>query len=159
MAYIRCWNCNGNGLVKYPREDVKRCEECGGTGADYEKTKKTRVMSESEKTYPSPLPKLKSEKNNPTTQRFSALKIGQSFDFISHKRHFNSFYKRCWKISKTQYQDEDGGKHKVGSSNVKVFHVEAENPRKRKYRVRKNFKKYSKRSKVSRRRKSRRGKR
>jgi hypothetical protein len=48
MAYIRCWMCNGNGA------DCMGdfCTICNGTGCDVAATKATKVILESEKTYP-----------------------------------------------------------------------------------------------------------
>lgn len=54
MAYIRCWTCNGGGVVRFVR-DIEICPDCNGTGCDFKKTKTTNSMTESEKTYPKPI--------------------------------------------------------------------------------------------------------
>ncbi len=56
MAYIRCWMCNGNGA------DCMGdfCSICNGTGCDREATRKTKIILESEKTYPTSI----KEENN-----------------------------------------------------------------------------------------------
>lgn len=45
MAYVRCWTCNGNGIVPtYGRKDHPdyepngTCPDCRGTGMDVQKT-------------------------------------------------------------------------------------------------------------------------
>ena len=64
MAHIRCWTCVGNGIVRYPGSDVKRCPDCGGTGADREKTMKSKSILNCEKHIPAPLPPLASERKS-----------------------------------------------------------------------------------------------
>lgn len=54
--------------------------------------------------------------------KFRDLEINQTFDFIGPSR-FNSFFKRCVKVGKRKYNDEDGGQHTVGSVDADVFHV------------------------------------
>lgn len=60
--------------------------------------------------------------------KFKELKVGDSFDWISPNRIYNSFFLRCVKTGLNSYVDEDGKKHKVGSINAEVFHVERSNP-------------------------------
>ncbi len=60
MAYIQCWTCNGNGALSHERTGkIVRCDSCGGTGCDKEKT--IKHFPEWERSFPSPLPPLKSE--------------------------------------------------------------------------------------------------
>jgi DnaJ-class molecular chaperone len=54
MTYIRCWDCNGNGIITYPGAKVELCDKCKGTGADREKTLKR--VPKGEQTWPTPLP-------------------------------------------------------------------------------------------------------
>jgi DnaJ-class molecular chaperone len=58
MAHIMCWACNGNG--RDTRGDY--CYQCNGTGCDEKKTRETKTMLESEKTYPKSLPMEPHEK-------------------------------------------------------------------------------------------------
>jgi len=56
--------------------------------------------------------------------KFKQLSIGQSFDFINdEKPSYNSFFKKCIKISPRKYTDSDGMTHSVGSINANVFHA------------------------------------
>lgn len=61
MAFIQCWTCVGNGIISYPNMPIERCNDCGGTGCDVEKTKK--LIPKHEQTFPAPLPKLSSEQS------------------------------------------------------------------------------------------------
>lgn len=67
MSFIQCWTCNGNGLVNVIKTgawETDVCDNCNGTGCDREKTMK--LVSEHERTFPSPVPlyyeKLKQKK-------------------------------------------------------------------------------------------------
>lgn len=55
MAFIQCWTCVGNGITQYPNCAPEVCTDCGGTGCDRKKTRETKQILESEKTYPRPL--------------------------------------------------------------------------------------------------------
>jgi len=42
-GYVRCWTCNGNGVVNIVRPgpdpwDTAKCPDCKGTGKDDKKT-------------------------------------------------------------------------------------------------------------------------
>jgi len=36
---VRCWTCNGNGVIHYPRCKPVPCPDCKGKGRDEAKTK------------------------------------------------------------------------------------------------------------------------
>jgi hypothetical protein len=55
--------------------------------------------------------------------KFRDLSIGKTFDFISPKVGYNSFYRTVIKTSARGYMDESGNKYKVGSLNAEVYHV------------------------------------
>lgn len=55
--------------------------------------------------------------------QFRNLYIGQTFDWINDAVSYNSFFKRCTKVSNTTYRDEDGVVHSVGTTKAEVFHV------------------------------------
>lgn len=72
------------------------------------------------------------------TPEFKDLKVGQTFDFIHPTPGTSSFFLRVKKTGKKTYEDEHGGKYRVGSVKAKVFHV-SENPSRRgkmKYHIR-----------------------
>lgn len=55
---------------------------------------------------------------------FGQLKIGAEFDFINDAQPmFNSFYRRCTKISARKYRDSEGVEYRIGSLSAKVYHV------------------------------------
>ena len=57
--------------------------------------------------------------------KFKDLQINDSFDWINDaKVGYNSFFERCYKISKRTYTTESGIKYQVGSINAEVYHVE-----------------------------------
>jgi len=55
--------------------------------------------------------------------KFRDLFIGQEFDFVSGHIGYDSFYKRCVRISERKYKDEDGLIHRVGSINCYVYNL------------------------------------
>ncbi len=55
--------------------------------------------------------------------QFKDLTLGQTFDFVSENRMYNSFYLRCTKVGMFSYRDERGAKYRVGSVTAAVFHV------------------------------------
>lgn len=67
------------------------------------------------------------------TQKFSELKIGDTFDFISPDFMLNSFYERCVKISARRYQWRNPVKcslspaefltARVSNIHTRVYHV------------------------------------
>lgn len=63
--------------------------------------------------------------------KFRELKNGDRFDFINDdKPGFNSYFKRCVKISARKYQaieehNTPGYGHHIGSINADVYHAEA----------------------------------
>lgn len=60
--------------------------------------------------------------NEPTP--FRDLATGDSFDFVGPDWKFNTFYRRCVKLSARKYKDDDGREHEVGTVDCKVYHVE-----------------------------------
>ena len=54
---------------------------------------------------------------------FRDLDVGDSFDFVGHDWRFNSYYRRCVKVSARKYKDDDGREHEVGSISCNVYHV------------------------------------
>lgn len=55
---------------------------------------------------------------------FKQLHIGQVFDFVNPTPGaYNSFFKRCVKISDRKYVCSDGYEHRVGTTSVHVFNV------------------------------------
>ena len=55
---------------------------------------------------------------------FGQLRIGAEFDFINDAQPmYNSFYKRCTKITPRKYADQDGVEYRIGSVSAKVYHV------------------------------------
>lgn len=59
MAYVRCWTCVGNGRIIATGEI---CKDCGGTGADLEKTMKH--IPEWDRSIPTPLIDKPKNKNH-----------------------------------------------------------------------------------------------
>ena len=61
--------------------------------------------------------------------KFRDLSIGDKFDFIGPKPGYNSYFRRCVKLSTRTYTEVEGEGEprpmRVGSINVKVFHVVA----------------------------------
>lgn len=56
---------------------------------------------------------------------FKNLSIGDSFDFINDLTPgYNSFFKRCTKISARKYKDETGTVYQVGSTKTAVYHIQ-----------------------------------
>ena len=55
--------------------------------------------------------------------KFKELIIGNSFDFIGPKNDYNSYYKRCTKISPRKYKSDDGETHTIGTINCKIHHI------------------------------------
>ena len=56
--------------------------------------------------------------------KFKELSLEQSFDFINDDTPgYNSFFKRCTKISNRKYEDDYGVTHTIGSINADVYHV------------------------------------
>lgn len=55
---------------------------------------------------------------------FRYLNIGDTFDWIDPTTRYNSFFKRCEKVSTRCYRSESGARHTVGTIKVNVFHVE-----------------------------------
>lgn len=53
---------------------------------------------------------------------FREISIGDTFDFISGT-HYDSFFRRCEKISPRKYKDAQGNVYRVGSIHCKVYHV------------------------------------
>lgn len=61
-----------------------------------------------------------------TKRTFRTLAIGDTFDFIDEsKPEYNSFYRRCVKVSPRKYQaiDEPKTVYTVGSVSARVYHV------------------------------------
>ena len=60
--------------------------------------------------------------------KFRNLSIGDTFDFIGPEPMFNSYSRRCVKLSERAYTPVDGEDApvpiRVGSINVQVYHVE-----------------------------------
>jgi hypothetical protein len=61
--------------------------------------------------------------------KFRDLAVGDTFDWISEgdTRMFNSFFKRCVKLSARTYTETEGEelhRYRVGSIGAAVFHVE-----------------------------------
>jgi len=61
--------------------------------------------------------------------KFRDLHIGDTFDFVSNNRMFNSFFDRCIKVSARKYKSIDNPRnaeftYTVGTINCSVFHVE-----------------------------------
>ena len=58
--------------------------------------------------------------------KFRDLAIGQTFDWVNEGSRFNSFFKRCVKLSKRTYTTVEGESEprpmRVGSINANVFH-------------------------------------
>ncbi len=68
--------------------------------------------------------KKQAVKGDSNSMRFRDLKIGDTFDFVDDsKPGYNSFFKKCVKISDRKYRDSDGQEYIIGSQNAKVFHV------------------------------------
>jgi hypothetical protein len=60
---------------------------------------------------------------------FKHIFVGTSFDWINDANpSFNSFYLRCVKTSTRTYVDSNGSRHRVGSVNAQVHHVEGPEP-------------------------------
>lgn len=62
-----------------------------------------------------------------TKRTFSALEIGDTFDFVNMSQPMmNSFYRRCVKISLRRYQviEEPKTVYRIGSINARVYHVD-----------------------------------
>lgn len=60
--------------------------------------------------------------NEPTM--FRDLAVGDSFDFVGPNWKYNSFYRRCVKVSARKYRDDDGREHEVGTIDCNVYHVD-----------------------------------
>ncbi len=58
---------------------------------------------------------------------FDSLAVGDTFDFVSYERTYNSFWCRCVKVDDQQYMAEGYSKpFHVGTVKVEVFGVEKE---------------------------------
>jgi hypothetical protein len=61
---------------------------------------------------------------HPEPMKFRDLDLLDSFDFVGPDRLLNSFYLRCIKTGPRTYNDETGVRHRVGSINATVYHVD-----------------------------------
>ena len=56
--------------------------------------------------------------------KFRDLAVGDSFDFVNDKEPtFTSYFATCTKTGTRTYVSDDGHKHRVGSINARVYHV------------------------------------